>query len=61
MITKIRLFFESVVFELKKVSWPSWAELKGSTIVVLVFSLILAIFLFGIDRTLGGVVGFLLQ
>ncbi len=55
------MFFESVVFELKKVSWPSWAELKGSTIIVLVFSLILAIFLFGIDRTLGGVVGFLLQ
>ncbi len=61
MIAKIRLFLESVVFELKKVSWPSLAELKGSTIIVLIFSLIMAIFLFGIDRTLGGVVGLLLQ
>jgi len=61
MIAKIRLFLESVVFELKKVSWPSYAELKGSTIIVLIFSLIMAIFLFGIDRTLGGVVGLLLQ
>ena len=61
MIAKIRMFLESVIFELKKVSWPSWEELKGSTIIVLVFSLIMAIFLFGVDQTLGGVVALLLQ
>ena len=61
MISKLREFFEGVVFEMKKVSWPSWEELKGSTIVVLVLSGILALFLFGIDRVLAGVVGLLLR
>ena len=61
MITKLKEFFEGVVFEMKKVSWPSWEELKGSTIVVLVLSGILALFLFGIDRTLGGIGGLLLR
>ncbi len=61
MISKLREFFEGVVFEMKKVSWPSWEELKGSTVVVLVLSGILALFLFGIDRTLAGVIGLLLR
>ena len=61
MISKLREFFEGVVFEMKKVSWPSWEELKGSTIVVLILSGILALFLFGIDRVLAGVVGLLLR
>ena len=61
MISRLREFLEGVVFEMKKVSWPSWEELKGSTIVVLVLSGILALFLFGIDRTLGGIVGLLLR
>ena len=61
MISKLREFFEGVVFEMKKVSWPNWEELKGSTIVVLVLSGILALFLFGIDRVLAGVVGLLLR
>lgn len=52
MITKIKKFFEDVVFEMKKVSWPSWEELKGSTIVVLSMSFILAVFLFVVDLVL---------
>ncbi|MCH7495215.1 MAG: preprotein translocase subunit SecE [Candidatus Marinimicrobia bacterium] len=61
MISKLREFFEGVVFEMKKVSWPGWEELKGSTTVVLVLSAILALFLFGIDRSLAGVIRLLLQ
>ncbi|MGC9363466.1 MAG: preprotein translocase subunit SecE [Fidelibacterota bacterium] len=52
MFKKIGDFFNGVVFEMKKVSWPSWPELKGSTIVVLVLSLILSLFLFVIDVVL---------
>jgi len=37
---------------MKKVSWPSWEELKGSTFVVISFSIIVSIFLFFIDRIL---------
>jgi len=49
---KIKKFFSDVKFEMKKVSWPSWDELKGSTFVVISFSIIVSIFLFFIDRIL---------
>ena len=35
----------------KKVSWPTWSELRGSAVVVLVASLIIALLIFGIDVT----------
>lgn len=60
MFKKIANFFDGVVFEMKKVSWPSWPELKGSTIVVLVLSLILALFLFVIDVILTKLVNVIL-
>ena len=34
---------------LNKVTWPTWANLQGSTIVVLVASLILALVIFLMD------------
>ncbi len=60
MIKRIKEFFDGVVFEMKKVSWPSWQELKGSTIVVLVLSLVLAIFLFVVDLILSKLVHLIL-
>ncbi len=60
MFKKITEFFEGVVFEMKKVSWPSWQELKGSTIVVLILSLILAVFLFLVDMILSKLVNVIL-
>jgi len=61
MINRVKDFLNGVVFEMKKVSWPSWEELKGSTIVVLVLSAVLAVFLLTIDTVLVGVVGALLR
>jgi len=49
-MNKIKEFFEDVRKEMKKVSWPSQTELKDNTIVVIVFSLILSAFIFGIDQ-----------
>jgi preprotein translocase subunit SecE len=40
------------VAELKKVTWSSRQELMGSTSVVIILSLILALFLFIIDNIL---------
>ena len=60
MFKKIQEFFEGVVFEMKKVSWPSWEELKGSTMVVLTLSLILAFFLFFVDTLLSKIVNLIL-
>ena len=36
--------------ELRKCSWPSWEELKGSTVVVAISILILGVFTFGVDQ-----------
>ncbi len=60
MFKKAKEFINGVVFEMKKVSWPSWPELKGSTLVVLVLSLLLAIFLFLIDTILSRLVNVIL-
>jgi preprotein translocase subunit SecE len=60
MFKKIRGFVDGVIFEMKKVSWPTWPELKGSTIVVLSLSLILATFLFLVDVVLTKIVNVIL-
>jgi preprotein translocase subunit SecE len=39
-----RIFFGELVTELKKASWPSKAELKDSTIVVIVACVLLGLF-----------------
>ena len=62
MIQKISQYFNGVQIEVKKVTWLSKQELFGSTIVVGVFSVMVAIFLFLVDfglsefvsRILGG-------
>lgn len=56
MIKKIKDFMNGVQFEMKKVSWPTWDELRGSTMVVLGLSLMLGIFLFVIDLFLSRIV-----
>ena len=56
MFKKIREFFTGVRIELKKVSWPSWDELKSSTSVVLVFSVIVTLFIAIVDYGVGNLV-----
>jgi preprotein translocase subunit SecE len=60
MIKKIRQFLEDVKIELKKVSWPTFDELRGSTYVVLSLSMIVAIFLFIVDLILTRVLNIVL-
>ncbi len=38
-----------------KVTWPTWAELRSSTVIVLVASLIFALVILLIDKVFGGV------
>ena len=62
MINKISQYFNGVQVEMKKVTWLSKQEMLGSTIIVGVFSVFIAIFLFFVDfglsefvsRLLGG-------
>jgi len=47
---KIKAYIQDSYNELMhKVSWPTWAELQSSAIVVLVASLIIGILVFGMD------------
>ena len=52
MKEKIIGFFDDVVKEMKKVTWPTKEELKESTSVVIVVCLLLAAFTYLIDMTL---------
>lgn len=52
-LEKIKRFLKEVVAELRKVTWPTKDELVGSTIVVIVVSLVVAIFIGIVDRILG--------
>ena len=42
-------FTESYTELVQKVSWPTWTELRGSAVVVLVASIIIALVIFLID------------
>lgn len=58
---KVVTYFDETMIELRKVSWPSREEIRGSTIVVIITSIILAAFLFVVDSGLSQVVKTLLQ
>ena len=60
MVKKIQNFLNDVRFELSKVSWPTWEELKSSTYVVLTLSLILILFLFVVDFILAKILNIVL-
>ena len=60
MITKVQQFIADVRFEMTKVSWPSWEELKSSTYIVLGLSLVLIVFLFSIDFLLSKILNIVL-
>lgn len=49
MKEKIIKFFEDVVKEMKKVTWPTKQELKESTNVVIAVCIFLALFTYAID------------
>ncbi len=49
MKDKIINFFQDVVKEMKKVTWPTKAELFESTKVVIIVCLVLAVFTYVID------------
>lgn len=49
-MSKIGGFFNGVANEFKKVSWPTQKELIDNTIIVVVFSIIVSLLIFGIDQ-----------
>ncbi len=49
---KVKKFIDEVKKEFKKVSWPSKEEIYGSTAMVIFLSLVLAVYLFIVDKIL---------
>ena len=54
-------FLREVRMELKKVTWPSRKQTMGTTVVVLILVLILAVYLGLVDAGLSGLVHLVLQ
>ncbi|MCX8057119.1 MAG: preprotein translocase subunit SecE [Ignavibacteria bacterium] len=55
MKEKIINYFNDVVREMKKVTWPTQEELKGSTQLIIITCIILAIFVYIIDQILSNI------
>ena len=52
MFQRLVKFLKEVRNELKRVAWPSKDEIRGSTTVVIVIVLVLAVFIGLVDRAL---------
>jgi preprotein translocase subunit SecE len=52
MIERTKTYFRETYTELvEKVSWPTWPELQGSAVVVMIASLIIALMILAMDST----------
>jgi preprotein translocase subunit SecE len=51
---RLATFFQEVKAELQKTSWPTRKEVRNTTIVVIVFVLVCAGYLFVVDHILQG-------
>ena len=61
IVQRVRSFVGEVKSEMDKVSWPSRAELVGSTAVVFVSVILLALFIGSCDYVLSKLIKLLMQ
>jgi preprotein translocase subunit SecE len=61
MVTRVREFVQEVLAEFRKVTWPSRQELVNSTVVVIAVTVVLSLFLGGVDIVLARVVEWVLS
>jgi preprotein translocase subunit SecE len=61
VVTRVREFVQEVLAEFRKVTWPSRQELVNSTVVVIVVTVVLSLFLGGVDIALARVVEWVLS
>jgi len=61
VVQRIKDFVADVRVESTKVSWPTRIELRDSTFVVIVTVLLVAVFLFLVDRLLQSTLGLLFR
>ena len=51
-IQRLALYVQETREELKKCSWPSWIELRGSTVLIIIVVGLLGLFIVVIDQIL---------
>lgn len=61
MFSKIKVFLTQTKVELKKVSWPNKNELIGSTIVVIITVIVMAVYIGLVDLIFSKLIGLLLK
>ena len=49
---KIQAYLEEVLVEMKKVNWPKRKELVSSSVITLMATVALSLFIFGADRVI---------
>jgi len=60
-VARVKEFVQEVLAEFRKVSWPSRQELINSTVVVIVVTVVLSLFLGAIDIVLARAVEWILS
>jgi len=53
--SRLVAFYHGVVAEMKRVTWPDWAQVRSATIAIIVFVLVLGLFIFLMDGALQGI------
>lgn len=61
IITPIKAFFDEVRIEMQRTSWPDWNITMGSTIAVIIFSLLVAFFVGLLDFIISRIMGMILR
>jgi preprotein translocase subunit SecE len=56
---RIRRFLEEAVSELRKVSWPTFAQTRNLTVLVFTVSFVIGVFVAVWDQLFQGVIGFI--
>lgn len=54
--TRLKAFYADIRGEMKKVTWPSWKEVRGTTIVVLVTVAFFGLYFYVVDLGLSAMV-----
>ena len=57
---RLSAYWNETMEELKKCTWPTWEELQGSTVVVIVSVGMLGIFTVGVDLLVASIVRFII-
>jgi preprotein translocase subunit SecE len=61
IMNKLILYLKDVQSEMMKVTWPTRSELSGATIIVIILSLIMALFVKVCDLGIGSLLKMFLQ